>query len=415
MTVAIRMLAAIVVVGLLLVPLWPAAARGHEPASSTVFLDVLPKAVVGELQLPVSRLAVAAELPSASAPADVVGTHGDRLRSYLESHVAVTGEDGRPWRMVLGAFSVDPVDGLAYVPVRFEPPDGKVTPFSLKCDVIVGDVKSHKIVVVVSRDGGEQSVVGVLNHAAQQVRIDAGTGDVGFGAMVRHGFDHVREGADHLLFLLVLLLPAPLVARSGRWRPSSAAMRPFWRLLHVVTAFTIGHSVTLVASALGWVDVSGRLVEVVIAVSVGIGAVHAFRPLVGDREALIAGVFGLVHGLAFAGILNDLGVGRSASLTSLFGFNTGIELAQVTAIALLFPSLYVLSRTKAYGIVRIGGASVALLAATGWIIDRLDLGPNIVEPVEAFATGSPLLIAGPMAGFAIGSWLVERRRPNPLS
>ena len=116
-----------------------------------------------------------------------------------------------------------------------------------------------------------------------------------------------------------------------------------------------------------------RPVEVLIAASVGVAAVHAVRPLAARGAAVIALGFGLVHGLAFAGILADLGLDGTTSVLSLLAFNVGIELAQLATVALVLPSLYVLSRTRAYPAVRTAAAGLALAAATGWGLDRLGL------------------------------------------
>ncbi len=95
------------------------------------------------------------------------------------------------------------------------------------------------------------------------------------------------------------------------------------------------------------------------------------RPLAVRGEAIIALGFGLVHGLAFAGILADLGLSGTTSLVALLAFTVGIELAQLTCVALVFPSLYLLSRTPLYPAVRVAGATFALAAATGWGLVRL--------------------------------------------
>jgi len=110
--------------------------------------------------------------------------------------------------------------------------------------------------------------------------------------VIGYGFEHVLQGADHLLFLLTLPLTAPLAAVAGRWRRRTDLLPTGRSVLGVVTAFTLGHSVTLIASALGWVHVPSRLVEVLVAVSVGVAAIHALRPLVPHGENAIAAGFG---------------------------------------------------------------------------------------------------------------------------
>ncbi len=176
----------------------------------------------------------------------------------------------------------------------------------------------------------------------------------------------------------------------------------------MVSAFTLGHSLTLIASALGWVTVPSRAVEILIAASVGVAAVHAMRPLAARGAAAVALGFGLVHGLAFARILADLGLDGTASLLSLLAFNFGIELAQLTCVALVFPSLYLLSQTRFYPAVRIAGATFALAAATGWALDRLGALTNPLEAVEAAAVAHLSSIAILLAGLAILVQLLDR-------
>jgi hypothetical protein len=230
----------------------------------------------------------------------------------------------------------------------------------------------------------------------------------GVGDMVGYGLHHVLAGADHLLFLLTLLLVAPLVVVAGRWQPREGLAPTLRRVLGVVTAFTAGHSLTLIASALGWVSVPSAPVEVLIAVSVGVAAVHAIRPLARRGEILIAGGFGLVHGLAFAGILADLGLDGTASVLALLAFNVGVELAQLLTAALLFPSLHLASRTRCYPALRLTGAVLALGAALAWALDRLGLFDNPLAAAEDAVIGHPWYVVATLALVAGSCWLADR-------
>lgn len=151
--------------------------------------------------------------------------------------------------------------------------------------------------------------------------------------------------------------------------------------------------------------------------SVGVAAVHAIRPLVRHGEELIAGGFGLVHGLAFATILAGLGLEGTTSALDLLAFNVGVEAAQLTAVALVLPSLYVVSRTRWYPALRVGGALVALAAATGWALDRLGVLANPLAGLEEAAIAHPFVVVGGLAGCAAAAWLgsagAPRRAPEP--
>ena len=396
----------------LVVLLWAAPASAHEEEKTTVLLDVGDDTVAGKIELPLALLNATLQ-PGVTGEADLAQDGRiERLRAYFANHLEAAGKDGAPWNVEFGAFSFASHEAAPYldVPFTLKPPSGTVSDFTLSYDALLELFPTHQIIVSAGPADGERRVAGILTGGKTSISLDErGYTSAGFWTMVHHGFDHVGDGADHLLFLLVLLLPAPLIAAAGRWQPGASGWRTLRQIVHVVTAFTLGHSITLVASVLDWVEVPSRPVEILIAVSVGAGAVHAIRPLVGHREALIAGLFGLVHGLAFAGILDDLGLGRGTALGALFGFNIGIELAQLAAVTLVFPSLYAMSRTRWYPFVRIGGAGVALVAATAWVGDRASWVTNPLQGIEDAAVDNPFAIAGALAVLAAATLTIEWR------
>jgi HupE / UreJ protein len=164
------------------------------------------------------------------------------------------------------------------------------------------------------------------NQSFYQVTL-AGAGPVtsqvftwsGFAGAFHLGVRHIAEGTDHLLFLLTLLLPAPLLAVANRWNGRATVRRSLNQIVRIVTAFTLGHTLTLALSGFGLVRLSSRPVEVLIAVSILVSAIHAIRPLFPGREAIIAASFGLIHGLAFASALNELESRAGTALSACLG------------------------------------------------------------------------------------------------
>ena len=216
----------------------------------------------------------------------------------------------------------------------------------------------------------------------------------GFEGAFRLGARHIAEGTDHLLFLMVLLLPAPLLACGARWAQCATIRGSLLQITKIVTAFTLGHSVTLALAALGWVHMPSRPIEVLIAVSILVSALHAMHPLFPGREAAIAAFFGLIHGLAFATAVRDLGFDRWYRLVSILGFNLGIETMQLIVVAAILPSLLLLSRTRAYSLLRIGAALFAILASMGWIGERLlNMQNSLDSVVEIAAHHAPWIAA----------------------
>lgn len=194
---------------------------------------------------------------------------------------------------------------------------------------------------------------------------------------------HIAEGTDHLLFLLALLLPAPLIEARSRWVPSANIRPGLVRVLKIVTAFTVGHSITLALAAKGVIHVPSRPKEILIAFSILVSALHALRPIFPGKEAFIAAFFGLIHGLAFASTLNNLGLGWGERLAGILGFNLGIETMQLLVVAVALPSLVLMSCTSAYPHLRVPAAIISVLASVGWIVERL---LNINTPVDTIVS-----------------------------
>lgn len=183
-------------------------------------------------------------------------------------------------------------------------------------------------------------------------------------AYMRDGAGHVASGWDHVLFVVALLL--------GTAGLDPKEVRRWWMTLRIVTGFTLGHSVTLIAAGLGWVEGGSRLVEVLIALSLVVVALENVLQRAPRWRALNATLFGLVHGLGFAGALLEAGLPARGAVLSLLGFNVGVELAQLGLVALVFPVLLVLARRGEYRrwVLRplsLGIAALALL----WLAERL--------------------------------------------
>lgn len=185
-----------------------------------------------------------------------------------------------------------------------------------------------------------------------QVRLDPRWHQAAWRFVV-FGFEHILDGIDHILFLLCLVIP----------------IRTFWGLVPIVSAFTLAHSITLIAAALGlapnvlWFP---ALIETLIAASI---VFMAFENILGSdlsKRWLVAFGFGLVHGFGFSFALSEsLQFAGAHLLTSLLSFNIGVEFGQLFVLALVVPLLRLMFRTW---LPVIAGTVLlsALLAHTGW-------------------------------------------------
>ena len=149
-----------------------------------------------------------------------------------------------------------------------------------------------------------------------------------------YGVEHILGGVDHLLFVTALLL----IVRGGR------------RIVATVTAFTVAHSLTLVAATLGWVHVPSPPVEAIIALSIVFVAVEIVHGLQGRAGLtarapwLVAFCFGLLHGFGFAGALAAVGLPENAIPMALLCFNVGVEIGQLLFVGILLAAIALLRR-----------------------------------------------------------------------
>ena len=171
----------------------------------------------------------------------------------------------------------------------------------------------------------------------------------------RLGIEHIVTGFDHILFLFALML------RGGR----------IGSLLGIVTAFTVGHSLTLGLSVLGIVRLPEWIVEPLIAASIAyVACENIFLQRTPSRRWLVSLLFGLVHGFGFAGALLELELPRDGLFSSLLFFNLGVEAGQAVIIALLFPVLVLLSRFAWERRAVTAVSVVVLVAAVGLLAER---------------------------------------------
>ena len=344
------------------------AAHAHLTPTSSVALDATEVRIGVTVTIPQGELGYRYGTPTID-------------EATLRRHFAAASPDGTVWTVGPMAIETRIHEGVPDLVARFgiAPPRGQSTrSLRLRYDAIIDAVPSHNVLVVLQSDfaggvlQGEPRLLGALRNGSTQLTIDLGTPSrlSGFAAAFRLGMEHIAEGFDHLLFLLTLLLPAPLLAAGGRWQGPSGRRQTIRHLLWIVSAFTIGHSVTLIGGAVfGWA-LPSQPVEIGIALSILISAIHAARPLFPGREALVAGGFGLVHGLAFATVIGNFALEPFDKAIAILGFNLGIEAVQLIVVAVVLPLLLWLAAKPAYQHVRLAGALLSGAAALFWIWER---------------------------------------------
>ena len=180
-----------------------------------------------------------------------------------------------------------------------------------------------------------------------------------FLGFLRMGIEHILTGYDHLLFLGALLIVS----------------RNFVSSLKIISCFTLGHSITLALATLNVVNLSGRIVEPLIAASIiYVSAENLLKRGEPRGRYLLTFAFGLVHGLGFASALREMGVGVDGGgvLVPLLGFNLGVELGQLSVAAVVLPIFWML-RPKPLWTTRWVPACSGVVALAGgyWLVERV--------------------------------------------
>lgn len=287
-----------------------------------------------------------------------------RIAAHLAASLTLRA-DGAPCPLRLRDLRLAERDGVAEAVLRLAgrcaaPPRELQLSDQLLFDA---DPTHRGLVRVVA--GGE-SHAGVTAPAARELRFELGASGSWrtIGAFVVEGVTHIWGGTDHVLFLLVLLLPAAL-ARGAVVRDVAG----------VVTAFTVAHSVTLALSVLDVVRLPASFVEPAIAVTVALAALANLRRNPVATRWPMAFYLGLLHGFGFSSVLADLGLHGAAAAAPLVGFNLGVELGQAAIVALFLPVALALRGTWFYRRALLaGGSAVVLVIAACWTLARINLG-----------------------------------------
>jgi hydrogenase/urease accessory protein HupE len=177
------------------------------------------------------------------------------------------------------------------------------------------------------------------------------------------GVEHILLGIDHLLFVLALLL----------------LIREPWMLVKTITAFTIAHSITLAAAALGWAEAPQAPVETVVALSIVFAAAEVARErgnaadLASRSPWIMAFAFGLLHGFGFGGALKEIGLPQSDVPLALLAFNLGVEAGQLLFVAAVLALVASLDRLLALALPRLRDITAYAIGslAAAWFVQRL--------------------------------------------
>ncbi len=245
----------------------------------------------------------------------------------------------------------------------------------LRYGLIFAQDNLHRGLLKVDLPGNQTSVLFSPERPQAQVSV---ADSRAWRVLTRYAIEgvwHIWIGIDHIVFLISLLVLAPLQPSRQRvvhWHAAQQARPVVLDVLAVVTAFTVAHSITLGLTITGWLTPPADLVEPAIALSVVLAALNNLLGFSALQRWRLALVFGLVHGFGFASVLLDLGLPIRSLLAALGGFNIGVELGQLAIVGVFLPLAWALRRTRFYRWVVVAGGSVAIVVlGVFWTLQRI--------------------------------------------
>lgn len=317
---------------------------------------------------------VGVEVPERFADSAFAEQYRDQLSRLMESRLALFA-DGRRTSITWTGFETLPERQS----LRLTFSAGTERPGRVRVDTVVFPYDPVHQTFLNVYDDGTLRHQAILDQERTAFDYYAGTwqgATAVMGVFIPAGIEHIVIGPDHVLFLVGLLLLGGSL----------------WRLATIVTAFTLGHSITLSLAALEVVSPPAAILEPVIALSiVFVGADNllvlrdrastappeapkAVAPR--DIRAWVAGVFGLVHGFGFASVLREFGLPLTALGWSLFSFNLGVEIGQLAIVLAIAAALGAVRHRdlKLARRIAIAGSVVVLAAGSYWFVERVFLG-----------------------------------------
>jgi hypothetical protein len=365
---------------------------GHPMPNSLINLNV-DERLNFHIQIPLDEFANAYAKPISET--SLVSS----LSPYIRKHISFKDITGRKMFFVIDDIWIEADSNVfngQYKELNIKigvPPNPEYTnrTFVMEYDLVIHQIVTHQALVSIQSDydGGKINgdfPLGIISYdyntkLTKPLQVNLGSSQPfkkGFLTMMYQGGLHIAEGLDHILFLLFLLISSIMIVDGNKWKVSTEIKQITINAVKIISAFTVGHSLTLALGTFGYNTLPTQWIEIGIAVSVLITVIHSIKPLFYCKEMFVSLIFGFIHGFAFSNILVDLGLSKSRIIQSLFAFNIGIEIFQIIIALIIIPLLILLSKTDLFNYFRGAIAFFGLVVSVSWLIDRIFVQENIV-------------------------------------
>ena len=296
----------------------------------------------------------------------------ESVATYVATRTSI--DAGGPCTLTRQSAEPMRINGEGYLSLTFglACPDFATAPAVQRTVFLEVDPTSKILVNVQSVQGVRTFVLGSSEAARPVVPAEVeqkAPSDAHDGSLISYfleGVSHLFGGPDHMLFLLVLIIPA-VFAGGGLKGVAIAVLLP-------ITGFTLGHALTLTSAASGLVRPPAQLVEILIAVTILLTAADNVRRFIPGPRSGVAFLFGLIHGFGFASALGALDLDGWSMAAALLGFNLGIEAGQAVLALAVAPILYLVrDPARRLYILPLGVSILAGAMAIFWIAERTGL------------------------------------------
>ena len=343
-----------------------------------------------KIEVPISEFEPAINKSLQNNEDKILTTYKKDIADYFLRHISIKSQGGKIQPLFFERLEVHKTtyDFGAYqeivVYLRCKTnPDFNNRDFVFYYDAIIHQVVTHFAILKIHQDfeNGivpQDSVVVSTAHLdiasntvkPLHIKLEKGSQWKGFSKMIALGMHHIYAGLDHILFILLLICIAPLLQVDKKWGGFGGWNYSIKRLLKIITAFTIGHCLTLLIFSLTNLNNISKYIEIAIALSIMITAIHGIKPFFYNKELWVTFFFGLIHGSAFGITLNEWGITSSQKLISLLGFNIGIEMMQLLIVCCCLPVIYI-SKFPVYKYIRILMACVGIGMSVFFVVERV--------------------------------------------
>ena len=298
-----------------------------------------------------------------------VRTNHNLVNGYIQNHLIIRGS-GTRCTVSLASPSIRDISAESLLVYPLSVNCAFLNEVSVRYTGLVSDFPTHKLLTSITLN--EQTSVHVLDSEQTFVSVSPKNSHwiSQFSEMVYQGIWHIFIGLDHILFLVATLLTVNLLRKSKRWVKEKSIKRIVKSTVILVSTFTLAHSITLTLTALDFITLNSRLVELGIAISVAITALNNVYPII-MRLGFVTFGFGLLHGMGFASVFGDLNAQSGSLVMNVLAFNLGVEIGQLAIVALLLPIIILLRNVRLYSkaIMPIASSIIAVVALN-WTLQR---------------------------------------------